>query len=402
MLSSLRDGNWLGIERTRRIAAIMLVLGVIWLALLWGSADGTIDRFGRPVGADFSQVYAAGQMVWDGRARQVWDWTAHGLVQQSLHGSTGVDLYGWHYPPPFLLVAAPLALLPYWVALIVWQALTLGAFALLARAAIDRKDWWLWVIGAPVTFVCLGHGHNGFLTAALFGGAMLMLEKRPWIAGLLIGALVYKPHFALLLPLLLLVMHAWRTIAGAAISSLGLIAITLAIWGWPVWQAFIASLDLTQTVILEEGRTGFFKIMSAFAWVRMWGGSVPLAYVAQAIVTIGAIGITLWLATKDRPNLTKAAAATTALLATPYSLDYDLVLLLVATFFLWRDAETHGFLPWDRTLIAWSWAMPLFARVVALTAAIPLGPISLMLTLWVAVRRLKALPSRHSREASDP
>ncbi|WP_265530199.1 glycosyltransferase family 87 protein [Sphingomicrobium marinum] len=402
MLRSLRSGNWLEVERTRRIATIMLALGVLWLALLWGTADGTIDRFGRPVGADFSQVYAAGQMVWAGNAPDVWNWTAHGLVQQALHGSTSVDLYGWHYPPPFLLIAAPLALLPYWAALIVWQAVTLGAFALLARAAIDRKDWWLWVIGAPVIFICIGHGHNGFLTAALFGGAMLLLEKRPWVAGLLIGALVYKPHFALLLPLLLLVMKAWRTIAGAAISSLGLIAITLMIWGWPVWQAFIDSLDLTRTVILEEGRTGFFKIMSAFAWVRMWGGSVPLAYAAQAVVTLIAIGTTLWLATKNRPDLTKAAAATAALLATPYLLDYDLVLLLVATFFLWRDAEAHGYLPWDRTLIAWSWAAPFFARVVALAALIPLGPISLMLTLWVAIRRLKASPSRHSHGASAP
>ena len=90
------------------------------------------------------------------------------------------------------------------------------------------------------------HGHNGFLTALLLGGGLMLLEKRPFVAGLLLGCLVYKPQFALVLPLLLLVLWNWRAIAGAAVSSLALIAITLAIWGWPVWQAFIDSLPLTQ------------------------------------------------------------------------------------------------------------------------------------------------------------
>ena len=68
------------------------------------------------------------------------------------------------------------------------------------------------------------HGHNGFLTALLLGGGLILLERKPFLAGLLLGCLVYKPQFALVLPLLLLALWNWRAIAGAAVSSLALIS----------------------------------------------------------------------------------------------------------------------------------------------------------------------------------
>ena len=98
-----------------------------------------------------------------------------------------------------------LATLPYFLGLGLWQAATLGPLAVAANRVTQRRDGWLFVAAAPVTMVCVMHGHNGFLTALLLGGGLLLLDKRPFAAGLLLGCLVYKPQFALLLPLLLLV-----------------------------------------------------------------------------------------------------------------------------------------------------------------------------------------------------
>ena len=53
-------------------------------------------------------------------------------------------------------------------------------------------------------FVNVGHGQNGFLTAALLGGALHWLDRRPWLAGVLIGCLAYKPQFGVLIPVALL------------------------------------------------------------------------------------------------------------------------------------------------------------------------------------------------------
>ena len=56
----------------------------------------------------------------------------------------------------------------------------------------------------PATFINLFHGQNGFLNAALLGAALLALDRRPVVAGILFGLLSYKPHLGLLVPLALL------------------------------------------------------------------------------------------------------------------------------------------------------------------------------------------------------
>ena len=395
-MNSLSNGDWLTRERALRIAVICGLVSLAILGFLLATSSGTLDYDGRPVGTDFSQVWTAGRMVLDDRAAEVWNWDAHRAVQEAFHGPGLKEWYGWHYPPPFLLVAALLATMPYLPALLVWQAATLLPFAWMIRRYTERPEAWLFVLAAPVTLVCLMHGHNGFLTALLLGGGLILLEKRPFIAGLLLGCLVYKPQFALVLPLLLLVLWNWRAIAGAAVSSLALIGITLALWGWPVWQAFIDSLPLTQNIVIEQGRTGWEKIMSPFSAVRSWGGPVELAYAVQALFTLTSIGATLWLARKARPDLRNAAVTAAVLISTPYVLDYDYVVLLAGIAFLWRDAERHGWLSWEKSALAFVWIAPLVARNVAALTLFPLGLLTAIFVLELALKRgLTASPSRH-------
>ncbi len=137
-------------------------------------------------------------------------------------------------------------------------------------------------------FINLGQAHNGFLTAALMGAALLQLDRRPIIAGILFGLLAYKPQFGLLIPLVLIVSGRWRVLAAAAATvALLTLAVTLA-FGPDVWTAFLASTKFTRTVVLEQGGTGWYKIQSVFSWVRMWGGGITLAYALQGAVTLAA------------------------------------------------------------------------------------------------------------------
>ena len=395
----IRSGDWLTRERTIRIAVICGMVSIAIVAYLLTTSTGTLDSQGRPIGTDFSQVWTAGRMVLDGRAANVWSWDAHRAVQEQFHGRGLTEWYGWHYPPPFLLIAAALATLPYLPALFVWQAATLLPFAWLTRRFTGRPEAWLFVLAAPVTLICVLHGHNGFLTALLLGGGLMLLEKRPFAAGLLLGCLVYKPQFALVLPLLLLVLWNWRAIAGAALSSLALIAITLAIWGWPVWQAFLDSVPLTQAIVIEQGRTGWEKIMSPFSAVRSWGGSIAIAYAVQAVFTGASIGTTLWLARKARPDIRNAAVTAAVLISTPYVLDYDYVVLLAGIAFLWRDAEEHGWHPWEKSALALVGVAPLVARNIAALTLFPLGLLTAVLVLVLAARRaVTASPSHRSHE----
>jgi hypothetical protein len=327
-------------------------------------------------------------MALSGHAADAWDWSKHFAVQRAVHGPHLTELYAWHYPPPFLLIASSLALIPYIPALIAWQAITIVSFVLVMQRLVPGRDSMLVTLGAPVAIICLAQGQNGFLTALLIGGGLVLLDDRPLLAGLLFGCLIYKPQFGLVLPALMLAGRHWRAISGALISAGLLLALTFVLWGWPVWHAFLESLPQTRSVIIEHGATGFYKIMSPFAAVRMWGAPVGAAYAVQATFAAGALAAVVWtsLPSKNAP-LRNATICAAALVATPYVLDYDFVLLLPALAWLYTDGHKRGFLPWDATVMAFVWCAPLFARIAALEFHVPLGALAALSVGALALRR---------------
>lgn len=394
-MEAVANGDWLTRERVLRVATLFALASAASLIWLAAGAQGTLDSLGRPLGTDFSNVWAAGKMALEGFAADAWSWQRHFEVQQLLHRKADVDLFGWHYPPPFLLVAAGLATMPYVPALIVWQLSTLLPFLWLMWRLVGRRETVLLALAAPVTLICLTHGHNGFLTALLLAGGLALAERRPLAAGLLLGCLIYKPQFALIIPPLLLASRNWRAIGGACMSAGLLIAATLAIWGWPVWQAFLDSLPITRILVIEQGSTGFHKIMTPFGAARMWGIGVEGAYAVQAVFTASCVGSVAALAwSRRRLDLRNALVCAAVLVSTPYALDYDHVVLLPALAFLWRDSQRNGWMPGDKTTLALVWAAPIAARQAAELALLPLGLISALAVAAVALRRLRASPSR--------
>lgn len=429
LVAALRDGRWLTRERMRLIALAVLAASTIGVGYLVATANGLNDFQGRPLGTDFSNVYAAGTYVLEGRPEAPFDPPRHHARQKQMFGDA-TPFFGWHYPPFFLFVAAALALLPYVPALVVWQAATLPLYLLAIRAILfsglplkgggrsrsDREGVdaveptrsppgarreptsplqgevrWLWLLLAlayPAVFINLGHGHNGFLTAALVGAALLLLDRRPICSGMLIGLLAYKPQFGVLIPLVLAVTGRWRAFAAAAATVAVLALLTTIVFGPEVWRAFLESTRFTRIVVLEAGDTGWHKIQSVFSWVRMWGGSVPLAYAVQGAVLAVLAGalVLLWRSQAAYPL--KAAALIIALiLATPYSLDYDLMVLAPAIAFLAADGLKRGFQPYEKTALAFLWFVPLIARTAALGALLPLTVPAALLVFFLILRR---------------
>jgi alpha-1,2-mannosyltransferase len=126
-------------------------------------------------------------------------------------------------------------------------------------------------------------------------------------------------------------------------------------------------------------------IQSVYAWVRLWGGSVALAYAVQGIVTLGVAAALAWLWRSPAAFPLKAAALCIGmLLATPYSIDYDMMLLAPAIAFLAVHGRRHGFAPYALSALAVLWAVPLAARSVAQATLVPIGVIA-MLALFALV-----------------
>jgi hypothetical protein len=429
LIDALRSGAWVSRERMRLVAGMVLVAGLVGAAFLIATSDGLNDRFDRPLGTDFSNVYAAGTYVLDGQPAAPFDPSRQYAREQAVFGPA-TPFYGWHYPPFFLGLAALLALMPYGLALAVWQGVTFGLYLLAIRGVLAspspaggrsraegarggvggsshspppgelrspisplhgeevRKVWLLLAAAYPAVFVNLGHGHNGFLTAALMAAALTQIDRRPILSGVLFACLAYKPQFGVLIPLVLAASGRWRVFAAAAVAVLLMAAAVTLAFGAPVWTAFLASTHFTRTVVLEQGDTGWQKIQSVFSVVRMWGGGVPLAYAVQGAATLAVAAALAWLwHSRTAFPLKAAALAIGCILATPYSLDYDLMLLAPAIAYLAGDGLVRGFGPYEKSALAFLWIVPLVARSIAHATLVPLAVPAMLFAFALVLHR---------------
>ena len=273
----MRSGEWLTAARMRAYCLILLGLSVLVFAGWIVASDGLISRDGQPIGTDFSNVYAAGTLTWQGRSAEAYAPALQHAAEKAVFDGREVPFYGWHYPPFFFAIAVLVAAVPYAWGLAIWLVASFAAYLAAIRAILPRQETLLAAAAFPAVFVNVGHGQNGFLTAALLGGALHWLDRRPWLAGVLIGLLAYKPQFGVLIPIALLAGGRWRTIGAAAATVAALVAVSFALLGSGIWHAFADSMNFTQTVVLEQGGTGWEKIQSIFSAVRAWGASVPIS-----------------------------------------------------------------------------------------------------------------------------
>ena len=388
--SSVRTGSWLTAERARGYGLILLAICTLAFAGWIAVADGLIDRNGKPLGTDFSNVYAAGSLTWQGRAAEAYEPALQHAAEKAIFGGRDVPFYGWHYPPFFFAVAVFVAALPYGWGLAAWLVASFAAYLAMLRAILPRPETWLIAAAFPAVFINIGHGQNGFLTAALLGGALHLLDRKPWLAGVLIGVLAYKPQFGVLIPIALLAGQRWTTIGAAALTVGALVALSVAMLGGNVWHAFVDSMKFTQTVVLEQGDTGWEKIQSIFSAARHFGATVPTAYALQGTLALFLTASIAWLWHGDAAFELKAAGlALGSLLATPYVLDYDLVVLAVAIAFFVRHGFLRGFRDYEISLLAAAWFVPLLSRSAAAATGIPLGLIA-MVTFYGLVLRCAA------------
>jgi alpha-1,2-mannosyltransferase len=400
LASRFRSGEWLSKPLAIFAASLMAAGTAVAILFLVFTTKGTLDYQGRPLGTDFSSFYSAGKMALDGRAAQTYDWKEHFAMQRQIHGSE--QPFPWIYPPIFLFMACLFAMLPYVASFLIWQGASLAAALAVYRRIIPDNAALLFALGFPAVLVCIGHGQTGFLTAALMAGGLIALQRNEILAGVLFGLLAYKPQFGVLLPFIFIAGGYWRAFIAASITVFALTGATFAVWGWPVWEAFFKFAQLTREVVVEEGNTGFYKYMTAFAWVRMWGAGVTLAYAVQAIIAIFVFASCVWMWRSSQvPYRLKAAALLTgSLLLLPYSLDYDLVAFGMALAFLAAEGIERGFKPWDKTLIALAWFSPLIARTVAEATLIPLGFLALLAVYVLIVVRAREATKLRSGHAA--
>jgi arabinofuranan 3-O-arabinosyltransferase len=341
-------------QATRLVCLTGLILALVYLFVLgvaYEQGHFLTDTQNRPIANDFVNVWAAGKLALDGNAAGAYDWTVQQAAENRAVGYDFDGYYGWHYPPPALFFAAAIATLPFLTAAIVWLVATLTAYATAICTVLGVRTGIMFALGFPAAIWNVTAGQNGFLTAALIGGTLGLLERNPALAGICLGLLTYKPQFGVLFPLVLIADRRWLTLAVATAVAGAFAALSWLVFGAASWQAFVHWAPISSHVLIDQGGLDWYRLQSVFALVRAHGGSETLAWTAQATVSLGlAVGL-IWLWRRRVPFELKAAAlAAATLLATPYLFMYDLVVLAVAVAFLLRLALARDLL--DRTEIA--------------------------------------------------
>lgn len=385
----MRIGDLFTEERVARVAKFAaLGFAIAFAALLTQSRD-LVYPSGRAVGADFVTFWAASDLALSGRPAWAYSEAAITAAERKALPNAE-DVYLWHYPPPFQLVVLPLALVSYLWAYGLWLAAWLAIYAATFRAAFrDPAPFWL-AIGASAVYVNALHGQNGLMTAALATGGLLLLKRMPLLAGILIGALCYKPHLGLPLGLLLIAGGHWRAAFGAMLSVAALCGFSALLFGIDTWQAFLANAT-TARAVLEGGAVPWHKMASLFATVRLAGGGIGLAYIVHGVVALAVLVMTMLAWRRAGAfDLKVAMAVLAALLVSPYLFDYDLAVTALALGLLLRDGFARGWSPGMRPAIVVLWLAPAVLSYVAEVTRVQLQPVALLAT-WVLVwQRLRS------------
>lgn len=389
LIDGARQARWL--TRGRIIAggqALLLIeLTILVLLALW--QHGVISDRIAPTSSDFVSFYAAGKLALAGTPGLAYDQAAHFLAEQRFTVA-GAPYQYFFYPPVFLLLCAPLALLPYYVAFYGFEAATLAAFVLTMRQIL-REPGWSWVapvLAFPAIFWTFGLGQNAFLTAALFGGFTLLVERRPAVAGICLGLLCYKPHFGLLAPVGLAAGGFWRAFLAAGVMVASLVLLSLVMFGADTWQAYWSAFAGSNAVY-AAGRIDYAGIVTPFGAARLLGLGTSGSYLVQALVSatmVIVIGLT-WRRCPC-PHLRAATLLAATLLAVPVALLYDRLLLLVAIGWLVREARSNGFRSWEKTVLLAAYLGSLLDYTVDSAWHWPLGPVISVAVLALAVRRI--------------
>ncbi len=381
--------------------AAVALLYLVLFAILYHRGSWIVDPAGLPIYTDFGCGWAAGMQALKGNAASLYDPAEFVKVQTALFRPSDFFYPNWPYPPTYFLVLAPLALLPYRYAFILWDVVSLAGAVAVVYLIVRRKPAIALAFAMPFTIWNFLAAQNGFLTAALLGGALVALPRRPVLAGILLGCLTYKPQFGLLLPIALVADRQGRAIAAAALTTAFLVCASAVVFGVGVWSVFPMQL-LAQTGLNffagDDGNWGYLQ--SVYGFVRLLRGGAAAAWLAQGATTF-ALAIIVWrLWRSDAAYRLKASVlSAAAMLATPYAFAYDLAALTIPAAFLAADQLERGLLPSEKAVWIVLFGLPLALLVTLGDSAqgptfggVPVGLFCGVLVLAAALRRA-AVPS---------
>ena len=328
-------------DRLKSLPRMFVLAYVVSLIALFALTPSMIDSAGKPLGYDFITFWSAGVLSLAGNPQAAFDFKAIAAAQQL--AVPGLEkLFLWHYPPTFQLATLPMALLPYLVSYFVFVGLSIVLFVKALRPLVPAREAAVLLLALPGTFICVMHGQNSLISAALLGIAAMCIDKRPLLAGLCIGLLAYKPQLAVLFPLVLAITGRWKVFAAAGVTVALFTGVSVLVFGAELWTSFFRNLHVAREVT-EAGLLPWGKMPSAFVTLRLLHVPQPIAYAGQWLVAASVVALVAWVWWRKGPTLLSGAALITGtLLLPPYTFDYEMAMLAVPLAIIARHLVRRG------------------------------------------------------------
>ncbi len=378
------DLDWISINFVKFLPRVFIALFIFFLIYQYLYYQ---DVF---YSSDFSHYWVASRLAMAGDPTAIYD-----VSRIKAFGQTaGIPVeIPWFNTPTFLMLLMPFSLLPYHISIFIWIFGTLGGYLLIMRRFAPHPQFTWLALAYPSAFSNFRYGQNGFLSVIFFGGGLVLLDRYPITAGILLGLMTYKPQIALLIPVALVAGRQWKALTAMLITSGGLIGLSALLFGIDVWVVFFQKI-----MVMLGGFSGgqissgnflpLWKMPTVFSVTMALGANFLIAAVIQVIIGISVVVIVGWVwHSKASPAVSSAILVLGTFLVTPYSFIYDTVLIAIPLACLGWEAYTKGWLPGEKYCLFFAWLAPVCMLFVNLRLLI----LPIVLLFIIAIRRVRSI-----------
>jgi alpha-1,2-mannosyltransferase len=367
-----QTGAWLTARRLRAHGALLAVC--LWSFYAWNVATPSLrDRNGNLKGTDFLHLYILGSVAAAHRGSDLYDMNAQAaLAAKCVSDAAGIR-YLPLYPPQVSVFLVPLAYLSYGWALLVWWCGSAAVYSICCyaiwRACPNLRNYgWtvaLLAVAFPAFFHLIAWGQTSAAALACFTLTYFLLrDRRQFLAGMVLGSLIFKPQLGLAAAVLFVSIGAWRTVLGALVSAAGQLSVGALYYGIEPLRRWIRILrhigDLWP--LLEPKLYQTHSLRTFWTMLLPWPG---LSFGLYALWAAAVLALTI-LCWRHRDDVLLPLRYSVLLLASvlvaPHLTVYDLVILAPAFLLLadWLVAQPHtSSTRWLGTLLYSVYMLPL-------------------------------------------
>jgi hypothetical protein len=307
------------------------------------ATPGWRDRNGNLKGTDFLHFYTLGTLAVEHRGRDLYDMNSQAaLAARRVPDAAGIR-YLPLYPPQVSIFFAPLAYLSYGWALAVWWMFSglvygiccYGVWRMCPQLRAPGGTVALLAAAFPAFFHLIAWGQTSAIALAVFTLAFFLLrERREFLAGLVVGCLIFKPQLGLAVAVVFVAVGAWKVVAGALLSAGTQLSAGVLYYGVEPLRVWVRMLSNVRTVIpLLEPRPYQTHCLRTF-----WSMMVPWESLSSALYGMSAVivlGVTIGAWRRASPLALRYSALLLAtVLVAPHLTVYDLVILVPALLLL--------------------------------------------------------------------